>query len=80
MEYYEKNKKAVEKITRFDIFNLQYRLPRTVLQIPYDLLNRWNRKSLMNSNDSLVNEISYDDYFLSDEVENCLDFFYIAEK
>jgi 2-polyprenyl-3-methyl-5-hydroxy-6-metoxy-1,4-benzoquinol methylase len=80
MEYYEKNKRAVEKITRFDIFNLQYRLPRTVLQIPYDFLNRWNRKSLMNSNDSLVNEISYDDYFLSNEVENCLDFFYIAEK
>jgi 2-polyprenyl-3-methyl-5-hydroxy-6-metoxy-1,4-benzoquinol methylase len=80
LEYYEKNKKAVEKITRFDIFNLQYRLPRTLLQIPYDFLNRLNRKSLMSSNDSLVHEISYTDYFLSQEVENCLDFFYIAEK
>jgi 2-polyprenyl-3-methyl-5-hydroxy-6-metoxy-1,4-benzoquinol methylase len=80
MEYYSKNKKAVEKITRFDIFNLQYRLPRTLLQIPYDFLNRMNRKSLMNNNDSLVNEISYEDYFLSQDVDNCLDFFYIAEK
>lgn len=80
MEYYEKNKKAVEKITRFDVFNLQYRLPRTLLQIPYDFLNRLNRKSLMNNNDSLVNEISYEDYFLSHRVENCLDFFYVAEK
>ncbi|MDO1446310.1 class I SAM-dependent methyltransferase [Rhodocytophaga aerolata] len=80
MEYYSKNKKAVEKITRFDIFNLQYRLPRAILQVPYDFLNRLNRKSLMNSNDSLVNEISYEDYFLSRDVDNCLDFFYIAEK
>jgi ubiquinone/menaquinone biosynthesis C-methylase UbiE len=80
MEYYEKNKKAVEKITRFDIFNLQYRLPRTLLQIPYDFLNRLNRKSLMNGNDKLVSDINYDDYFLSRDVENCLDFFYIAEK
>jgi 2-polyprenyl-3-methyl-5-hydroxy-6-metoxy-1,4-benzoquinol methylase len=80
MEYYEKNRKSVEKITRFDIFNLQYRLPRTLLQLPYDFLNRLNRKSLMTNNDSLVNEISYEDYFLSQDVENCLDFFYIAEK
>jgi 2-polyprenyl-3-methyl-5-hydroxy-6-metoxy-1,4-benzoquinol methylase len=80
MEYYVKNKTAVEKITRFDVFNLQYRLPRTWLQIPYDFLNRLNRKSLMTNNDSLVNEISYEDYFLSNEVENCLDFFYIAQK
>ncbi len=80
MEYYEKNKKAVQKITRFDIFNLQYKLPRAVLQIPYDFLNRMNRKSLMNGNDKLVSDINFDDYFLSRDVENCLDFFYIAEK
>jgi 2-polyprenyl-3-methyl-5-hydroxy-6-metoxy-1,4-benzoquinol methylase len=80
MAYYEKNKKAVEKITRFDIFNLQYKLPRTWLQVPYDILNRMNRKSLMNKNDQLVNDINFDDYFLSPDVENCLDFFYIAQK
>lgn len=80
MEYYEKNKKAVEKITRFDIFNLQYKLPRTWLQVPYDILNRMNRKSLMDKNDHLVHEINFDDYFLSQDVENCLDFFYIARK
>lgn len=80
MEYYEKNKKAVQKITRFDIFNLQYRLPRNLLRIPYDILNRMNRKKLMQNNDSLVNQINYDDYYLSKDVENCLDFFYIAQK
>lgn len=80
MQYYNQNKKAVQKITRFDIFNLQYKLPRAVLQIPYDFLNRMNRKSLMTQNDQLVSDINFDDYYLSDEVENCLDFFYIAQK
>jgi ubiquinone/menaquinone biosynthesis C-methylase UbiE len=80
MDYYAKNRKAVEKITRFDIFNLQYRLPRALLQIPYDILNRMNRKSLMTQNNSLVNEITYHDYFLDRAIDTCLDFFYVAEK
>ena len=78
--YMEQNKKAVEKITRYDVLNLQYRLPRALLQIPYDILNRMNRKKLMNSNTGLVNEIQYTDYYLNEDVENCLDFFYVAEK
>ncbi|HNW54509.1 MAG TPA: class I SAM-dependent methyltransferase, partial [Bacteroidales bacterium] len=52
MEYHEKNKVSVRRITRFDIFNLQYRLPRRLLQIPYDLLNRLNRRSLLGENSS----------------------------
>ncbi|MCU0355064.1 MAG: class I SAM-dependent methyltransferase, partial [Cytophagales bacterium] len=55
--YMEQNRRAVEKITRYDVLNLQYRLPRAVLQIPYDILNRLNRKKLMNANTGLVNEI-----------------------
>ncbi|MDJ1502380.1 class I SAM-dependent methyltransferase [Xanthocytophaga agilis] len=78
--YMEQNKKAVEKITKYDILNLQYRLPRALLQIPYDILNRMNRKKLMDSNTGLVNEIQYTDYFLDDNIETCLDFFYVAEK
>ncbi len=78
--YMEQNKKAVEKITRYDVLNLQYRLPRALLQIPYDILNRMNRKKLMNSNTGLVNEIQHTDYYLNEDVENCLDFFYVAEK
>lgn len=80
MKYYEENKKSVERITKFDIFNLQYRLPRTWLQVPYDLANRLSRNSLSSQNNSLVNSIQVDDYFLSNEPENSLDFFYTGIK
>ncbi len=80
MSYYDQNRRSVEKITRFDVFNLQYRLPRAVLQIPYDILNRLNRKKLMQQATGLVAEIHFTDYFLDREVETCLDFFYVATK
>lgn len=80
MEYYEKNKASVKKITRFDIFNLQYRLPRQLLQIPYDILNRINRKKLLNNNQNLVTGITHEDYFIKQADDTCFDLFYIAEK
>ncbi len=80
MEYYQKNKESVAKITRFDILNLQYRLPRQILQIPYDLLNRLNRKKLLNENPTLVSTIEMDDYSLESAKEGCFDLFYIAKK
>lgn len=80
MEYYDRNKKSVERITRFDIFNLQYRLPASILRIPYDILNRMNRNLLKNKNQSLVNDISHEDYLLSDHPDNSLDLFCIAYK
>jgi ubiquinone/menaquinone biosynthesis C-methylase UbiE len=80
MDYYEKNKRSVEKITRFDIFNLQYRLPRWMLQIPYDIANRMSRNIIQKSDNQLVTGITYKDYFLNDDAEECFDFFYIATK
>jgi len=80
MDYYEKNKTSVRKITRFDIFDLQHRLPRQLLQIPYDILNRLNRKKLLNQNNSLVSDIQYDDFSIAKAKEDCLDLFYIATK
>ena len=79
-DYYEKNKAAVAKITRFDILNLQYRLPRWMLQIPYDLLNRLNRRRLLKHNNHLVSDLSMEDFFLASATDTCLDLFYIAEK
>lgn len=79
-EYYEQNKKSVEKITRFDIFNLQYKLPRGLLKIPYDILNRVNRNKLQTSNDALVSEISHKDYLLTDNADGAMDLFCIVHK
>ena len=80
MEYYKKNKESVEKITRFDIFNFQYLLPRWILQVPYDFLNRFNRKKLKSDNENVVSLVKVDDYSILDSTENCLDYFCIATK
>ncbi len=80
MDYYIKNKASVKRITRFDIFNLQYRLPRQLLQIPYDILNRLNRKKLLNSNKELVTRITHEDYNIRAADDSCFDLFFIAEK
>jgi len=80
MEYYQKNKESVKKITRYDIFNLQYLLPRCALQIPYDILNRFNRNKLKSQNENVVSAVKVDDYSILDATENCLDYFCIATK
>lgn len=80
MEYYEKNRKGVERITRFDILDLQHRLPRKLLQLPYDLLNRLNRRKLLAANNDLTRSIGMDDYRIGPVGDDCFDLFYIAEK
>ena len=80
MEYYEMNKKSVHRIMKFDIFNLQYRLPSSLLKIPYDLLNRRNRNKLQTDNDSLVQQITHEDYLLDQNAEESLDLFCVMEK
>ena len=60
--------------------NLQYRLPRQLLQIPYDILNRINRKKLLKNNTSLVEEIAMTDYYIDEATDDCFDLFFIAQK
>jgi SAM-dependent methyltransferase len=79
-DYYERNKASVAKITRFDIFDFQHRLPRQILQIPYDILNRLNRKKLKEGNNELVSAVTTADYWLSDDLDKCFDFFAVVEK
>ena len=62
MEYYEHNRRSVERIARFDLFDLQHRLPRRLLQLPYDLLNRINRRRLLRQSEALTTSIRMDDY------------------
>ena len=82
MEYYRKNRQSVRKITRFDILDLQHRLPRKLLQIPYDLLNRLNRRSLHKKNTSLTDSIVMDDYSIVpyEAGMECFDLFAVATK
>ncbi len=80
MEYYHQNKASVDRIMRFDIFNLQYRLPASVLKVPYDFMNRRNRNSLKNSDDKLVRSITQEDYLLKEKDEQNLDLFCILTK
>lgn len=80
MNYYEENRASVAKFTRFDILNLQYRLPASILRIPYDILNRVNRKMIQKNSGSLVTGISHGDYFLNEESESNLDLFCIMTK
>ncbi len=80
MEYYEKNRQGVQRITRFDILDLQHRLPRQLLQIPYDILNRINRRRLLKKNNELTTSIEMTDYSVSDTTDNSFDLLFIAEK
>ena len=80
MEYYEHNRRSVERIARFDLFDLQHRLPRWMLQIPYDILNRMNRRKLLRENTGLTTSIRMDDYRIAPAAEGCFDLFFIATK
>lgn len=80
MSYHEKNRQSVQRITRWDFLNLQYKLPAALLRIPYEILNRWNRNKLQSGNTGLVTDISHDDYLVTDDAQNALDLLLIAHK
>lgn len=80
MEYYNKNRKSVERITKYDVLNLQYRLPRWILQIPYDILNRINRQNLLKGNSSLTASITMESYSVLEVNDSSFDLYYIATK
>ena len=66
--------------TRFDILDLQHRLPRRLLQLPYDILNRINRRKLLKANTDLTSSIRMEDYRICPVSDDCFDLFYVAEK
>lgn len=83
MAYYEENRRSVARILRFDPLDLQHRLPRRLLQLPYDLLNRLNRRKLLHDNGSLTASIRMDDYRIA-PIERadapCFDLFAVARR
>jgi 2-polyprenyl-3-methyl-5-hydroxy-6-metoxy-1,4-benzoquinol methylase len=80
MAYYEQNKKSVERFTRWDLFDLQHKMPASLLRIPYEILNRWNRNKLQSAGSELVRSIHHRDYLLTEDASNALDLFLIAKK
>jgi 2-polyprenyl-3-methyl-5-hydroxy-6-metoxy-1,4-benzoquinol methylase len=80
MDYYSQNKASVEKIMKFDVFNLQYRLPAWLLRRPYEILNRMNRNKLQKKNHSDVAAISHEDYIITENPDTALDLFLILRK
>lgn len=80
MAYYAQNRRSVERLARFDLLDLQHRLPRRLLQLPYDLLNRINRRRLLRENTDLTCSIRMDDYRLGPVADDCFDLFFIATK
>jgi 2-polyprenyl-3-methyl-5-hydroxy-6-metoxy-1,4-benzoquinol methylase len=80
MAYHEENRQSVNKIMKWDILNLQYRLPAFILKFPYEILNRMNRNKLKEGNDSSVSEIHHSDYLLSKDADTSLDLFCVMEK
>ena len=82
MTYYRKNRRSVRRIMSLDIFDLQHRLPRVLLQKPYDMLNRLNRNLLHRSNTVLTDSIVRDDYSIVpyEPGMECFDLFFVATK
>lgn len=80
MKYHEQNRASVQRIMKYDVLNLQYRLPAPLLRMPYDILNRRNRNKLQQHADDLVLSIGQEDYILAEKSEQNLDLFCILTK
>lgn len=80
MEYHERNRASVKRLMRWDILDLQHRLPASWLRIPYDLMNRLNRNRLQQGADDLVAGITHEDYVVTSDAASALDLFLIARK
>lgn len=80
MDYHEKNRISVQRIMKFDILDLQHRLPAVFLRKPYEILNRMNRKKLKSADDELVLSIGLEDYLLKEKDDRNLDLFVVLKK
>ncbi|GIV40583.1 MAG: hypothetical protein KatS3mg033_2383 [Thermonema sp.] len=78
-QYQAANAASVAKWKRWDVFNLEYRLPRWMLRLPYEILNRLNRNQLMQK-ESAARNITLDDYLLVKDMRRALDLFVTAKK
>lgn len=80
MQYYDQNKVTVKRLTRFDVFDLQHKLPAFMLKVPYEIMNRLNRNKLQSTDNGLVASINYDDYIISEDAGESLDLLAILTR
>ena len=80
MQYYQQNKESVKRLTRFDVLDLQHKLPAFMLKIPYEIMNRLNRNKLQATDDQLVASITYHDYLTSENADESLDLLAILTR
>ena len=80
MQYHEDNKRSVDRIMRFDVLDLQHRLPAFLLKLPYEILNRMNRSRLKKGDNELVASITFEDFIETDTPDESLDLFYYLYK
>jgi SAM-dependent methyltransferase len=80
MKYYGNNRRSVARVARWDILGMRNWLPRWLLKVPYDILNRINRRRLLADDRELTAGITMDDYFLAPATDECFDLFYTARR
>ena len=80
MDYYHKNNRSVKKLLKLDFLGLHKRLPGIFLRIPYDIMNRLNRKKLLEKNFDLTTGITQEDYFFDEGSNTCFDLFFVVTK
>lgn len=80
MQYYDKNRRSVRNIMKWDVLNLQYRLPACILKVPYEIMNRLNRNKLQKHHDQLVTGITHNDYLVTENTEDALDLVLVLKK
>ncbi len=76
-KYYEQNKKSVDRIKKYDYFNLENKLPATLMRMPYDILNRFNRISLAKRTNL---QFGPSNFYISDDLNDSLDLLAVAKK
>ena len=77
--YRRQHEKSVRNITRLDVLNLQHRLPRHLLRLPYEILNRYNRNRVLRASGTVA-EIDHTDFHLGLSAPESLDWYCVATK
>lgn len=80
MDYYELNRKSVERFLRFDPLNLQYLMPAVLLRGIYSILNNYNRMQIAKQAPDLSSNLHYTDFYLDPSLDQCLDYFLELKK